>query len=39
MMADHLMRGTTLEERSAALLDWWRARDVRIAQPSSRRAK
>jgi len=36
-MADHLLRGTTLEERSAALLEWWRARDVR--QPSSRRAK
>ena len=28
-MADHLLRGTTLEERSAALLDWWRARDIR----------
>lgn len=28
-MADHLLRGTTLAERSAALLDWWRARDVR----------
>jgi hypothetical protein len=36
-MADHLMRGTTLEDRSAALLDWWRARDVR--QSPSRRAK
>ena len=31
MMADHLMRGTTLEERSAPLLDWWRARDLRTA--------
>jgi GntR family transcriptional repressor for pyruvate dehydrogenase complex len=31
LMADHLMRGTTLEDRSAALLDWWRARDVRTA--------
>src|SRR5436190_12602639 len=30
-MADHLLRGTTLEERSAALLEWWRARDVRAA--------
>jgi GntR family transcriptional regulator, transcriptional repressor for pyruvate dehydrogenase complex len=37
LMADHLMRGTTLEDRSAALLDWWRARDVR--QSPSRRAK
>ncbi len=37
LMADHLMRGTTLEERSAPLLEWWRARDVR--QSSSRRAK
>jgi GntR family transcriptional regulator, transcriptional repressor for pyruvate dehydrogenase complex len=39
-MADHLLRGTNLEERSAPLLEWWRARDVR-AQPaaSSRRAK
>jgi len=31
IMADHLLRGTTLEERSAPLLDWWRARDVRTA--------
>jgi GntR family transcriptional regulator, transcriptional repressor for pyruvate dehydrogenase complex len=39
-MADHLMRGTTLEERSAPLLEWWRARDVRSSQKaSSRRAK
>jgi GntR family transcriptional regulator, transcriptional repressor for pyruvate dehydrogenase complex len=39
-MADHLMRGTTLEERSAPLLEWWRARDVRDGQKaSSRRAK
>src|SRR5262249_31737292 len=38
-MADHLLRGTTLEERSAALLEWWRARDVRKDQPSSRRAR
>jgi DNA-binding FadR family transcriptional regulator len=39
-MADHLMRGTTLEERSAPLLEWWRARDVRGSQEaSSRRAK
>jgi len=37
VMADHLLRGTTLEERSAPLLEWWRARDVR--QTSSRRAK
>src|SRR6184192_1644283 len=36
-MADHLLRGTNLEERSAPLLEWWRARDVR--QASSRRAK
>jgi GntR family transcriptional regulator, transcriptional repressor for pyruvate dehydrogenase complex len=36
-MADHLLRGTNLADRSAPLLDWWRARDVR--QPSSRRAK
>jgi DNA-binding FadR family transcriptional regulator len=28
-MADHLLRGTNLAERSASLLDWWRARDVR----------
>ena len=34
-MADHLLRGTTLEERSASLLEWWRSRDVR--QPASRR--
>jgi DNA-binding FadR family transcriptional regulator len=34
-MADHLLRGTTLAERSSSLLDWWRA------QPPSpkRRAK
>jgi len=39
-MADHLLRGTSLEERSAPLLEWWRARDVRTApQASSRRAK
>ncbi len=38
-MADHLMRGTTLEQHSASLLEWWRARDVRVAQPSSRRAR
>ena len=39
-MADHLLRGTTLEEQSAPLLEWWRARDVRGApQASSRRAK
>jgi GntR family transcriptional regulator, transcriptional repressor for pyruvate dehydrogenase complex len=38
-MADHLLRGTTLEERSAALLEWWRARDVRADQSSSRRAR
>jgi GntR family transcriptional repressor for pyruvate dehydrogenase complex len=25
-MATHLLRGTDLEERSAALLDWWRAK-------------
>ena len=36
-MADHLLRGTSLEERSAPLLEWWRARDVR--QSSSRRPK
>lgn len=37
-MADHLLRGTSLEERSAPLLEWWRARDVR--QPAlTRRAK
>jgi DNA-binding FadR family transcriptional regulator len=30
-MADHLLRGTNLEERSASLLEWWRARDVRSA--------
>ena len=30
-MADHLLRGTSLEERSAPLLEWWRARDVRTA--------
>jgi GntR family transcriptional repressor for pyruvate dehydrogenase complex len=28
-MADHLLRGTQLEERSASLLEWWRAHDVR----------
>jgi GntR family transcriptional regulator, transcriptional repressor for pyruvate dehydrogenase complex len=33
-MADHLLRGTTLEERSAALLEWWRARDVRAGKAS-----
>ena len=39
-MADHLLRGTSLEERSAPLLEWWRARDVRTApQASSRRSK
>ncbi len=39
-MADHLLRGTSLEERSAPLLEWWRARDVRTApQSSSRRSK
>ena len=39
-MADHLLRGTSLEEQSAPLLEWWRARDVRTApQASSRRAK
>src|SRR5437868_6146183 len=39
-MADHLLRGTSLEERSAPLLEWWRARDVRGApQASSRRSK
>jgi DNA-binding FadR family transcriptional regulator len=37
-MADHLLRGTTLEKRSAALLEWWRTRDVRT-QRSSRRAR
>lgn len=37
-MADHLLRGTSLEERSAPLLEWWRARDVR-QPPSTRRAK
>ena len=31
-MADHLLRGTKLEERSAPLLEWWRARDVRRSQ-------
>ena len=36
-MADHLLRGTSLEERSAPLLEWWRARDVR--QSSSRHPK
>src|SRR6059058_322655 len=39
-MADHLLRGTALEERSAPLLEWWRASDVRGRQPaSSRRAR
>jgi hypothetical protein len=38
-MADHLLRGTTLEERSAALLEWWRARDVRRGSQSSRRTR
>jgi GntR family transcriptional repressor for pyruvate dehydrogenase complex len=28
-MADHLLRGTVLEKRSAPLLEWWRAKDVR----------
>jgi DNA-binding FadR family transcriptional regulator len=32
-MADHLMRGTSLEQRSASLLEWWRA------QPSKQRSK
>lgn len=36
-MADHLLRGTTLEEQSAPLLEWWRTRDVR--QASKRRAR
>jgi GntR family transcriptional regulator, transcriptional repressor for pyruvate dehydrogenase complex len=35
-MADHLLRGTNLEERSAALLEWWRARDVRTAAERGR---
>jgi DNA-binding FadR family transcriptional regulator len=38
-MADHLLRGTTLEEQSAALLEWWRTRDVRTRQASSRRSR
>jgi DNA-binding FadR family transcriptional regulator len=39
-MADHLLRGTALEKRSAPLLEWWRARDVRARQAaSSRRAR
>jgi DNA-binding FadR family transcriptional regulator len=38
-MADHLLRGTKLEERSAALLEWWRARDVRQSPPARRRAR
>jgi len=38
-MADHLLRGTSLAERSAALLDWWRARDARAGQTSRRRAR
>src|SRR5581483_6234270 len=37
-MADHLLRGTTLEERSASLLEWWRARDVRAADGRARKA-
>ena len=36
-MADHLLRGTNLEEQSAPLLEWWRARDVR--QPAGRRSR
>jgi GntR family transcriptional repressor for pyruvate dehydrogenase complex len=32
-MADHLLRGTNLAKRSAALLEWWRA------QPSRRRTR
>jgi DNA-binding FadR family transcriptional regulator len=36
-MADHLLRGTTLAERSAALLDWWRARDVSQTPPAAKR--
>ena len=41
-MADHLLRGTSLEERSAPLLEWWRARNVQKSpqpQASSRRSK
>jgi GntR family transcriptional repressor for pyruvate dehydrogenase complex len=38
-MADHLLRGTALEERSAALLEWWRARDVRQGTAASRRSR
>ncbi len=38
-MADHLLRGTTLEEQSASLLEWWRTRDVRARQASSRRSR
>jgi GntR family transcriptional repressor for pyruvate dehydrogenase complex len=34
-MADHLLRGTDLERRSAALLEWWRAR-ARVAHPARR---
>ena len=29
VMADHLLRGTNLDERAAPLLEWWRAADVR----------
>src|SRR5436305_12608236 len=35
-MAHHLLRGTTLTERSASLLDWWGANGD---QPAGRRAK
>jgi GntR family transcriptional repressor for pyruvate dehydrogenase complex len=39
-MADHLLRGTSLAERSAPLLDWWRARDVAPQRAAaSRRAR
>jgi GntR family transcriptional regulator, transcriptional repressor for pyruvate dehydrogenase complex len=34
-MADHLLRGTSLEERSAPLLEWWRAQPL----ARTRRAK
>jgi GntR family transcriptional repressor for pyruvate dehydrogenase complex len=37
IMADHLLRGTKLEEHSAPLLEWWRERDAR--QSPSRRAR
>jgi GntR family transcriptional repressor for pyruvate dehydrogenase complex len=36
-MADHLLRGTSLEQKSAPLLEWWRARDVRQRGSASRR--